>query len=130
MYGKVRDGTFWIMDAAALPVQGTETRVNAGNEVSDHQSSLVGCRLTLRLSSTWCSFRTLTGKRGRKRCSEDGITRKPSRPVKHELTSSHPGYGCWLSGIDVGTQTTNQKFSDPYLAVVVSAVSFESSIVD
>jgi COP9 signalosome complex subunit 5 len=33
MYGKIRDGTFWIMDAAALPVQGTETRVNAGNEV-------------------------------------------------------------------------------------------------
>lgn len=33
MYGKVRDRTFWIMDAAALPVQGTETRVNAGNEV-------------------------------------------------------------------------------------------------
>ena len=33
MYGKVRDHTFWIMDAAALPVQGTETRVNAGNEV-------------------------------------------------------------------------------------------------
>lgn len=36
MYGKVRDGAFWIMDAAALPVQGTETRVNAGNEVSVH----------------------------------------------------------------------------------------------
>lgn len=35
MYGKVRDHTFWIMDAAALPVQGTETRVNAGNEVCD-----------------------------------------------------------------------------------------------
>ena len=34
MYGKVRDHTFWIMDAAALPVHGTETRVNAGNEVS------------------------------------------------------------------------------------------------
>ena len=33
MYGKIRDGTFWIMDTAALPVQGTETRVNAGNEV-------------------------------------------------------------------------------------------------
>lgn len=36
MYGKVRDHTFWITDAAALPVQGTETRVNAGNEVSLH----------------------------------------------------------------------------------------------
>lgn len=33
---------------------------------------------------------------------------------------SHPGYGCWLSGIDVNTQDTNQKWSDPYLAVVVS----------
>lgn len=34
MYGKVRDRAFWITDAAALPVQGTETRVNAGNEAS------------------------------------------------------------------------------------------------
>lgn len=30
---------------------------------------------------------------------------------------SHPGYGCWLSGIDVGTQTTNQKYQEPFLAV-------------
>lgn len=34
MNGKVRDHTFWVTDAFALPVQGTETRVNAGNEVS------------------------------------------------------------------------------------------------
>lgn len=34
--------------------------------------------------------------------------------------SSHPGYGCWLSGIDVNTQLTNQTHQDPYLAVVVS----------
>jgi COP9 signalosome complex subunit 5 len=32
---------------------------------------------------------------------------------------SHPGYGCWLSGIDVGTQHQNQQFQDPFLAVVV-----------
>ena len=32
---------------------------------------------------------------------------------------SHPGYGCWLSGIDVQTQMTNQTYSDPFLAVVV-----------
>lgn len=36
MYGKVRDHTFWIMDAAPLPVQGTETRVNAGNEAFEY----------------------------------------------------------------------------------------------
>lgn len=32
---------------------------------------------------------------------------------------SHPGYGCWLSGIDCQTQMTHQNFEDPFLAVVV-----------
>lgn len=36
---------------------------------------------------------------------------------------SHPGYGCWLSGIDVSTQMTNQAFQDPFLSVVVSQKS-------
>ena len=35
---------------------------------------------------------------------------------------SHPGYGCWLSGIDVNTQMQNQKFQDPFVAVVVIQV--------
>ena len=32
---------------------------------------------------------------------------------------SHPGYGCWLSGIDVGTQSTQQQYQEPFLAIVV-----------
>ena len=32
---------------------------------------------------------------------------------------SHPGYGCWLSGIDVATQMLNQQFQEPWLAVVI-----------
>lgn len=32
---------------------------------------------------------------------------------------SHPGYGCWLSGIDCDTQMTNQKYQEPWLAIVV-----------
>lgn len=32
---------------------------------------------------------------------------------------SHPGYGCWLSGIDVTTQLNNQMFQDPFLAIVI-----------
>lgn len=32
---------------------------------------------------------------------------------------SHPGYGCWLSGIDVSTQMDNQQYQEPFLAVVV-----------
>jgi COP9 signalosome complex subunit 5 len=32
---------------------------------------------------------------------------------------SHPGYGCWLSGIDVGTQMSGQQGQEPWLAIVV-----------
>ncbi|KAF9626228.1 hypothetical protein IFM89_031355, partial [Coptis chinensis] len=32
---------------------------------------------------------------------------------------SHPGYGCWLFGIDVSTQMLNQQFQEPFLAVVI-----------
>ena len=32
---------------------------------------------------------------------------------------SHPGYGCWLSGIDVSTQMLNQNFQDPFVAIVI-----------
>ena len=32
---------------------------------------------------------------------------------------SHPGYGCWLSGIDVSTQMLNQQFQEPWVAIVV-----------
>eukprot|EP00057_Strongylocentrotus_purpuratus_P017320 XP_011671794.1 PREDICTED: COP9 signalosome complex subunit 5 [Strongylocentrotus purpuratus] len=35
---------------------------------------------------------------------------------------SHPGYGCWLSGIDVGTQMLNQQFQEPFVAIVVDPV--------
>ncbi|KAH0868585.1 hypothetical protein HID58_075607, partial [Brassica napus] len=31
----------------------------------------------------------------------------------------HPGYGCWLSGIDVSTQMLNQQYQEPFLAVVI-----------
>lgn len=32
---------------------------------------------------------------------------------------SHPGYGCWLSGIDVSTQMLNQQYQDPFFALVI-----------
>lgn len=35
---------------------------------------------------------------------------------------SHPGYGCWLSGIDVSTQMLNQSYQDPFVAIVVDPV--------
>ncbi len=35
---------------------------------------------------------------------------------------SHPGYGCWLSGIDVSTQMVNQNYQEPFVAIVIDPV--------
>jgi len=35
---------------------------------------------------------------------------------------SHPGFGCWLSGIDVQTQKLHQGFEDPYVAIVIDPI--------
>ncbi|KAI5455553.1 COP9 signalosome catalytic subunit rri1 [Naganishia albida] len=90
MNGKIQDRTFYIMDTFALPVQGTETRVNAGNEAMEYMVNY-----------------------------NEGNSRVQKNEMVVGWYHSHPGYGCWLSGIDVNTQLTNQKFSDPYLAVVI-----------
>ncbi|WFD06332.1 COP9 signalosome catalytic subunit rri1 [Malassezia vespertilionis] len=91
MQGAVRpeSHSFYIMDAFALPVHGTETRVNAQNEAYEYMVSYMeGCnRVSL-----------------------------PQNAVG--WYHSHPGYRCWLSGIDVQTQETNQQ-QDPFVAVVI-----------
>ncbi|CAE6471893.1 unnamed protein product [Rhizoctonia solani] len=92
MQGKVRaaDRSLVVMDSFALPVQGTETRVNAANEANEYM----------------VAFKEGSERAGR---LENAIG----------WYHSHPGYGCWLSGIDVDTQSTNQKFQDPFVAVVI-----------
>lgn len=96
MQGKIDPndpGTFIVMDSFALPVEGTETRVNAGAEAIEYMGQYVG----------------LSEQVGR---NENVVG----------WYHSHPGYGCWLSGIDVNTQLTNQKYQDPFLAVVIDPV--------
>lgn len=93
MQGKLQGDTFVVMDAFALPVVGTETRVNAANEANEFMIQYIE--------------------------SSPQIGR-PENIVG--WYHSHPGYGCWLSGIDVMTQKTNQQFQDPFLAVVVSSL--------
>ncbi|PNS18480.1 COP9 signalosome complex subunit 5b [Sphaceloma murrayae] len=90
MLGKIEHETFIITDAYRLPVEGTETRVNAHQEATEYMSNF----------------------------SEQG--REAGRPENVVgWYHSHPGYGCWLSGIDVATQAQWQRFEDPFLAVVV-----------
>ena len=90
MQGYTHNDTIIVTDAFRLPVEGTETRVNAQNEANEYIISYL------------------------EKCREQG---------RHENVvgwyHSHPGYGCWLSGIDVETQALQQKFQDPCCAIVI-----------
>ena len=62
------------MDAYPLPVDASETRVNAGSEANEYQ------------------------------VIHNDHSERVNRPENLcGWYHSHPGYGCWLSGIDVGT---------------------------
>jgi COP9 signalosome complex subunit 5 len=42
MNGKIVDRTFYVLDSFALPVQGTETRVNAGDAAMEYMVQFTG----------------------------------------------------------------------------------------
>lgn len=90
MLGKIEARTFVVTDAFRLPVEGTETRVNAQDEANEYM----------------VEFLTRARESGQ---MENAVG----------WYHSHPGYGCWLSGIDVNTQQTQQQFQDPFVAVVI-----------
>lgn len=90
MTGKIRGRSIIVMDAYALPVEGTETRVNAQTEGYEYMVQYLD--------------------NSRRVGREENII---------GWYHSHPDYGCWLSGIDIATQSLNQKFQDPYLAIVI-----------
>ncbi|GJZ43305.1 COP9 signalosome complex subunit 5a-like protein [Tanacetum coccineum] len=90
MQGKTDGDSIIVMDAFALPVEGTETRVNAQADAYEYMV-------------------------------EYSQTNKQAGRLENVVGwyHSHPGYGCWLSGIDVSTQMLNQQYQEPFLAVVI-----------
>jgi len=90
MLGKIEAHTFVVTDALRLPVEGTETRVNAQDEANEYMVEFL--------------------QRARAQGQSDNAV---------GWYHSHPGYGCWLSGIDVNTQKTQQMFQDPFCAIVI-----------
>lgn len=90
MQGYIDVDTFVVTDAFRLPVEGTETRVNAQNEANEYL----------------IKYLDLSREQGR----QENVV---------GWYHSHPGYGCWLSGIDVDTQALQQQFQEPFLAVVI-----------
>ena len=90
MQGRTQDDTFIVTDAFRLPVEGTETRVNAQEDANAYMVEYL--------------------RRSREAGQSENVV---------GWYHSHPGYGCWLSGIDVGTQVSQQAYFDPSLAVVI-----------
>ncbi|KAJ2960743.1 hypothetical protein NQZ79_g3988 [Umbelopsis isabellina] len=90
MQGKVVGDTMIVMDAFALPVEGTETRVSAQDQAYEYMVAYM------------------------EKIKEVGRLENVIG-----WYHSHPGYGCWLSGIDVSTQMLNQKHQEPFVAVVI-----------
>ncbi len=100
MLGKIMGDTMVVMDSFELPVEGTETRVNAAAEGYEYMVDYMQkIKDVGRLENAMGWYH------------------------------SHPGYGCWLSGIDVGTQTLNQTYQEPWLAIVV-CISLASNEID
>lgn len=93
LLGKVDGPVMIVMDCFALPVEGTETRVNAQAEAYEYMSVYTDAAKQV----------------GR---LENAIG----------WYHSHPGYGCWLSGIDVSTQLLNQTYQEPFVAIVVDPI--------
>ncbi|KAL8577105.1 COP9 signalosome complex subunit 5 [Nucella lapillus] len=93
LLGKVDGNTMIVMDGVALPVEGTETRVNAQAQAYEYMTSYTeAAKQVGRLENAIGWYH------------------------------SHPGYGCWLSGIDVSTQMLNQQFQEPFVAIVIDPV--------
>jgi len=87
------DGTFIVTDAFPLPVEGTETRVNAGESANEFMVTFTENCERVGKSGHVCGW-----------------------------YHSHPGYGCWLSGIDVQTQMSYQAHQEPWLAIVIDPI--------
>ncbi|KAK6953211.1 COP9 signalosome catalytic subunit rri1 [Daldinia eschscholtzii] len=91
MQGYTDGDSIIVTDAFGLPVEGTETRVNAQDDANEYMIQYL-------------------------QLSRDQGSRQENVIGWYH---SHPGYGCWLSGIDVNTQSTQQQFNDPFVAVVI-----------
>lgn len=93
LIGKVDGNVMVVMDSYALPVEGTETRVNAQAQAYEYMANYM------------------------ERAKQVGRLENAIG-----WYHSHPGYGCWLSGIDVSTQMLNQNFQEPFVAIVIDPV--------
>lgn len=95
LLGNILGDTFIIFDCFELPVEGTETTVNAHLESYEFMVQYYNEMV------------------------EKSDTMNEEKLNIMGWYHSHPGYDCWLSSIDMQTQSLNQLHQDPYLAIVI-----------
>ena len=96
LIGTTVGSTFIVTRTFRVPAVGTETRVNAQAESYEYMIQYMNDVVGNGDNNSETSLDRIVG-----------------------WYHSHPGYDCWLSGIDMETQDLNQSFQDPYLAIVV-----------
>lgn len=94
LVGFAREGTFYVLDAVEIPIIGTDSRVEIAGQMGDKAHVYT------------MQYLDLMEKVGR----------------QHQYIGwyhSHPGFGVWLSGIDVNTQKLMQMVNKTFFALVV-----------
>lgn len=94
LVGFAKEGTFYVLDAVEIPIIGTDSRVEIAGQMGDRAHEYTSKLLDI------------MGKVGR----------------EHNYVGwyhSHPGFGVWLSGIDVNTQRMLQMVNKTFFALVV-----------
>ncbi len=98
LQGKPLGDAIVVIDVFVLPVEGTETRVNAQAEAYEYMVEY--------------------NQRSKQSGRQENVV---------GWYHSHPGYGCWLSGIDVNTQMLNQEYTEPFLAIVIDPIRTQAA---
>lgn len=94
LMGFTRESVFYVLDAVELPIIGTDSRVEISGQMGQKADEYT------------MQYLDLMEKVGR----------------EHKYVGwyhSHPGFRCWLSKIDVGTQKVLQMVNKTFLALVV-----------
>ena len=94
LMGFAKDGVFYVLDAVEMPFIGTDSRVEIAGEMGDKAHLYAN------------KYLELMEKVGRAH-------------VYIGWYHSHPGFGCWLSGIDCNTQRLFQRTNKMWFALVV-----------
>lgn len=98
MQGKILDRAFYVLDSFALPIVGTETNVNPGQECLGYIGDMMDTSEKVGRLEQCCGW-----------------------------YHSHPGYRPYLSGTDCGTQRLYQQTQEPWLAIVIDPKTTSSS---